>query len=143
MAFSVLADRGLGRQHFKSLLIVLSVLGTAVYAVFAVMFARGSLTLVVVWVLCIAGGIVVNGTVPIFYELAVDSSYPIAEGLTTSVLTVANNIGGLIFLLLPTLGLKIGNWVNLSVGGACVLSVVCMLLFNGKLNRFQEDEIDV
>eukprot|EP00946_MAST-07B_sp_MAST-7B-sp1_P004735 g4735.t1 len=143
MAFSVLADRGLGRQHFKSLLIVLSVLGTAVYAVFAVMFARGSLTLVVVWVLCIAGGIVVNGTVPIFYELAVDSSYPIAEGLTTSVLTVANNIGGLIFLLLPTLGLKIGNWVNLSVGGACVLSVVCMLLFNGKLHRSQEDEIDV
>jgi FLVCR family MFS transporter len=139
MAFSVLADRGFGRKHFKTVLIVLSLLGAAVYGTFAILFARGSLTLTIVWVLCICGGIVVNGTVPIFYELAVDAAFPVAEGLTTSVLTVANNVGGLIFLLLPTLGLQIGNWVNLSVGGACVLSLVCMLLFQGNLNRSDED----
>ena len=139
MAFSVLADRGVGRRHFKSLLIFLSVLGAGVFGTFGFLYARGALTLSIVWVLCISGGIVVNGAVPIFYELAVDAAYPVEEGLTTSVLTVANNIGGLIFLLIPSLGLAVGNWVNLSVGGACILSVVCMLLFRGTLARSRED----
>ena len=92
-----------------------------------------------VYTLCILAGIFVNSTVPIFYELAVDSVYPVAEGLTTSVLTVTNNIGGLIFLLLPSIGVKIGDWVNYTVGGACLLSVVCMSLFQGRLRRTDEE----
>jgi MFS transporter, FLVCR family, disrupted in renal carcinoma protein 2 len=143
MIFSIMADRGVGRNHFKTILIVLSSCGVLVYVVFALLFLHKdwlqSAGLPAVYTLCILAGIFVNSTVPIFYELAVDSVYPVAEGLTTSVLTVTNNIGGLIFLLLPSIGVKIGDWVNYTVGGACLLSVVCMSLFQGRLRRTDEE----
>jgi len=143
MVVSILADKGIGRNHFKTILIVLSSLGVVVYIIFAVLFVRKDLLqhlgLPVIYTLCILGGVVINSTVPIFYELAVDTTYPVAEGLTTSVLTVMNNIGGLVFLLLPSIGVVIGDWVNYTVGGACLVSVICMSLFQGKLKRTNED----
>ena len=74
-----------------------------------------------------------------YYELAVDAVYPVAEGLTTSVLTVVNNVGCFIFMIMPIAGVQIGDWVNYSVGGACLLAVVAMLLFKGRLKRSDED----
>ena len=144
MVFSILADKGVGRDRFKTILIVLSSCGVVVYVVFAYLFVHKELLqqlgLPMVYSLCILGGIFINSTVPIFYELAVDTTFPVAEGLTTSVLTVMNNIGGLLFLLLPMLGIKIGDWVNYTVGGACLLSVVCMSLFQGGLERTKVDQ---
>ena len=146
MVFSILADRGVGRKRFKAILCVLSGMGVVVYTVWAVLFVRKdwleAAGLPVIYALCIMAGICVNSTVPIFYELAVDAVYPVAEGLTTSVLTVVNNIGGLIFLLLPSIGVKIGDWVNYSVGGACFVSVVCMSMFQGRLRRTDMDNTE-
>ena len=51
----------------------------------------------------ILGGLLVNGTIPLFYELGVESAYPIAEGLTTSVLTLINNFWCLVFLFVPSI----------------------------------------
>jgi FLVCR family MFS transporter len=144
MLFAKLADSGFGRAHFRKFLIVLSFFGAVVFGLFAVLFVNRELLLEgglpVVYILCILAGIFVNSTVPIFYELAVDTTYPVAEGLTTSLLTVMNNIGGLIFLLIPMVGLSIGDWVNYSVGSACVLSIICMSMFEGKLERTKEDK---
>jgi hypothetical protein len=50
---------------------------------------------------CIFGGLVLNGTIPLFYESAVENAYPIAEGSTTCLLTTFNNLGCLIFLFIP------------------------------------------
>jgi len=36
---------------------------------------------------------------PLFYELACESTYPIAEGVTNGLLTWLNNVVGLTFLL--------------------------------------------
>jgi len=44
---------------------------------------------------------------PLFYELACESTYPIAEGVTNSLLTWLNNVVGLTFLLVlmsPNIG---------------------------------------
>lgn len=143
MIFSIAADRGVGRNSFKTILIVLSSMGVIVYIIWAVLFVRKDWLevagLPVIYTLCIMAGICINSTVPIFYELAVDAVYPVAEGLTTSVLTVVNNIFGLIFLLLPSIGVKIGDWVNYSVGGACVVSILCMSTFQGRLRRTDVD----
>lgn len=57
-----------------------------------------------VYILCILSACFVMGTVPMYYELAVDTVYPVAEGLTTTVLTVTNNLGGFIFMFLPIAG---------------------------------------
>jgi hypothetical protein len=35
----------------------------------------------------------------------------------------------------------IGDWVNYTVGGACILSVILLLAFRGRLNRSDEDDI--
>jgi len=105
-----------------------------------------------------------------YFELAVDAVYPVAEGLTTTVLTVVNNFGCFIFMVLPIVGIgayvhdsvvinafavlmfvfrhlnicdtDIGDWVNYSVGGACILSVIMMVLFKGRLKRSDDDDAD-
>ena len=47
-----------------------------------------------IYILCITGGVLINGTPPLFFELSVDVVFPIAEGLTTTLLTLLNNIAG-------------------------------------------------
>ena len=44
------------------------------------------------------------GAVPLFYELVCESTYPIAEGVTNTLLTLLNNIaaGGFFFFLMFT-----------------------------------------
>ena len=37
---------------------------------------------------------------PLFYELSVETTYPIAEGATTGTLALLNNIGCLFYLLI-------------------------------------------
>ena len=80
------------------------------------------------------------GAAPMYYELAVDAVYPVAEGLTTTVLTVFNNVGCFIFMILPIAGVAIGDWVNYFVGGACLLAVIMLFAFRGRLKRSDEDE---
>ena len=46
-------------------------------------------------------------TIPLFFEMACEVTYPVAEGVTTLVLTLANNIFGLLFLfiqMIPKIG---------------------------------------
>lgn len=55
----------------------------------------------------ILGGFFVSGTIPLFYELTVESTYPVAEGVTTGALTLINNSFTVIFLfvlMIPQVG---------------------------------------
>ena len=55
----------------------------------------------------IAGNVFMNAATPLFYETACEVSYPVAEGVTNLVLTLVNNIFGLLFLLvqmIPNIG---------------------------------------
>jgi len=61
---------------------------------------------------CILIGVFINGAVPLFYEITCETSYPVAEGVTCGVLTLVNNLVGVMFLfimLIPNIGL----WTNL------------------------------
>lgn len=42
----------------------------------------------------------VESCVPLFYELSCENTYPIAEGVTSGLLTWLNNVVGAIFLLI-------------------------------------------
>jgi FLVCR family MFS transporter len=55
----------------------------------------------VLYVSSAIGGFVLNGTIGLFYELAVETTYPVAEGITTGLLTTTNNVIGILFLLAP------------------------------------------
>ena len=54
----------------------------------------------VLYVLCIAVSLSINGVIPLYYELGVESAYPVHEGLSCSFITVINNISGMIYFLL-------------------------------------------
>ena len=53
------------------------------------------------YVTSISGSTCVNAAIPLFFELAVEGTYPIAEGLTTTGLTVLQNAPAGLFLVLP------------------------------------------
>ena len=97
-----------------------------------------------IYILCIAGGILINGTPPLFFELSVDVVFPIAEGLTTTLLTLVNNVGGLVFLLLPSIGIEIEpTWIVLATAGSCLVAFLCLACGNDeyKLKRTMVDEV--
>ena len=48
-----------------------------------------------------------GSTSPLYFEMACEVTYPVAEGVTNLVLTLLNNIGGLVFLIvlmIPNIG---------------------------------------
>ncbi|XP_066283698.1 solute carrier family 49 member 4 homolog [Branchiostoma lanceolatum] len=79
------------------------------------------------------------GSEPLFFELGVESTYPIAEGVTTCVLTWVNNFFGLLLLLvmmIPRIGTDWMGWATLG-SGAAVLPL--MLLFRERYGRLAVD----
>ena len=92
----------------------------------------------------ILGGFFVSGTIPLFYELTVESTYPVAEGITTGALTIINNSFTVIFLVIlmipgvgknafiilytavPPITLKFEKVTNVWMGPICIF----------QLNRF-------
>ena len=60
-----------------------------------------SIFLVSLYIAATLGGLLLNGSIPLFYELAVEATYPIAEGTTTGILILMNNVSCMIFLFLP------------------------------------------
>ena len=61
-------------------------------------------------------------TVPLFFETACEVTYPVAEGVTTLVLTLLNNIFGLIFLfiqMIPHIGESVKHFFVCKTGPSC------------------------
>ncbi|XP_078324118.1 solute carrier family 49 member 4 homolog isoform X2 [Crassostrea virginica] len=85
--------------------------------------------------------LLLNASVPLYYEMACEVTYPVAEGITNFVLTLVNNIGGLLFLLIsmiPHLGTAWENWACL---GAIVSCIPVLFLIKENYNRLEVDEI--
>jgi FLVCR family MFS transporter len=112
----------------------------------------------------IIGGFSISGTIPLFYELTVECTYPIAEGVTTGILTLVNNIWTVIFLLvvmIPGIGkyhfennagfllhllynffsLFIGTvWMNWALFASCAGCIPILLMFKERYGRLVVDE---
>ena len=68
--------------------------------------------------------------------------YPVAEGLTTGVLTTVNNVGCLSFLLVQNIP-NIGTlWMNYAVTGACLLSLLVITPLSERQKRLAFDLAD-
>ena len=90
---------------------------------------------------CILGGLVLNGTIPLFYETAVETAYPIAEGSTVCMLTTMNNIGCLLFLFAPNVPIlnEYPAWANWTLVGSCAFGFLVLLPFKQNYNRLDFD----
>lgn len=72
----------------------------------------------------------VTSTVPLFYELGVETAYPIAEGVATGFLTMCNNIFSFFFLLLPILpGLGGTKYMVVAYNIGILISIILMLFY--------------
>eukprot|EP00050_Salpingoeca_kvevrii_P009593 m.309662 g.309662 ORF g.309662 m.309662 type:complete len:454 (-) comp23486_c0_seq1:160-1521(-) len=131
------ADR-IGRM--KLLITVLCSLATIVIVIFSFV-CDGVLpsSHILLYVSSIAGGFFINAAIPLFYETAVECTYPIAEATTTTVLTTLNNVFCLLFLIGPVIPGLGNQWVNWFLAGACALAVVTMLLFKEDYRRLSVD----
>eukprot|EP00942_MAST-04A_sp_MAST-4A-sp1_P007500 g7500.t1 len=54
-----------------------------------------------VYACCICGSALMNGTIPLFYELAIETVFPVAEGSTCGFLILLQNLLQSIFLFVP------------------------------------------
>lgn len=91
----------------------------------------------VLFITSILGGLFVNGTIPLFFELAVESTYPVAEGITSGFLTFSNNFLQMIFYIfpmLPNFGLKWINWCTFVTTSLCI-----PLLMLWRQRRYRSD----
>lgn len=98
----------------------------------------------------ILGGLFINGAIPLYYESAVEATFPIDEASTTGLLTTLNNVGCLLFLIppmFPKLGEKFiaitskltmstgHSWLNWALVGACFLALILLQFYREKTNR--------
>eukprot|EP00756_Hemistasia_phaeocysticola_P033840 Hpha_TRINITY_DN16485_c2_g9::TRINITY_DN16485_c2_g9_i1::g.160463::m.160463/K15381/DIRC2, SLC49A3; MFS transporter, FLVCR family, disrupted in renal carcinoma protein 2 len=91
------------------------------------------------YVLSTLGGFAINGTIPLFFELAVESAYPVSEALTTMVLTAGNNVACLLFLTAPSIRGLGTSWMNWVLAGTSVVACIIMLTCPGNLRRLNYD----
>ncbi|XP_045209905.1 solute carrier family 49 member 4 homolog isoform X2 [Mercenaria mercenaria] len=96
--------------------------------------------LVSLYAACILIGILFNGGIPLFYEIACEASYPIAEGVTGGFLTLINNIVGICFLfvmLIPNIG---QSWMNEVLLASAVLALPLLFVFP---ERYRRTDLDI
>ncbi|XP_060551826.1 solute carrier family 49 member 4 homolog isoform X2 [Ruditapes philippinarum] len=89
---------------------------------------------------CILIGILINGGIPLFYEIACEASYPVAEGVTGGFLTLINNIIGICFLfvmLIPNIG---QSWMNEVLLASAVLALPLLFVFP---ERYRRTDLDI
>ena len=84
-------------------------------------------------------GFFLNGTIPFFFELGVEITYPVAEGITAGMITFFNNILQTGFLAIP-LGNYGTKWMLWTTVCTCGLSTILLLLVKETYNRSTVDK---
>ncbi|CAL8267524.1 unnamed protein product [Lota lota] len=88
---------------------------------------------------CILVGIFINSSVPMFFELFIETVYPVPEGITCGVVTFLGNLvmGMLLFFL--TFYCTDLSWLNWCLTGSCLFSLVLILFFRESYDRLYLD----
>ena len=73
------------------------------------------------------GSTCVNAAIPLYFELAVEATYPVAEGLTTTGITLLQNAPCLAFLMLPMVPGLGTKWMNWALVGACFVATLVVV----------------
>lgn len=132
------ADRFTG--HLKFLLIVFMA-----FSLFAILLIYYVFTRVIgfnkglVYVLFSLSGFFLNGTIPLFYELGVELTYPVAEGITSGSVMFFNNFLQSIFLVVP-LGHLGTKWMLWATIGTCAASTLLLVFVKETYNRSSVDK---
>jgi MFS transporter, FLVCR family, disrupted in renal carcinoma protein 2 len=138
MACGVFADRF---GSMKRIALGNSLAAAAAFLVFG-LYCSGALPMSTgaLYASSVLGGLLINSTIPLFFELAVETAYPVAEGLSGGVLALMNNVFCLLFLLVamvPGLGTA---WMNWAVVAAALIGFGLMVPFREDYKRLRVDQ---
>jgi FLVCR family MFS transporter len=96
-------------------------------------------TLALLFVFSAAGGFCLNSTIPLFYELSIEVTYPHPEATVVTMLTNVNNLGCLLFLGIPSASAGTG-WMNYTLVGCLIVFTLLMgYSFETKALRYDFD----
>ncbi|XP_053372758.1 solute carrier family 49 member 4 homolog [Mercenaria mercenaria] len=126
-------------KHMKWFLVVLYIAGGGCFIVFALaLISVVPDTDAAIYTSYISANVFLGTASPLFFEMACEVTYPVAEGVTNLVLTLVNNIAGLLFLLVQLL--PIGTmWENWCLIGAIFVCLPVLLLLKERYNRLDID----
>lgn len=127
-------------RHMKSIIIGLMI-GASVSLILFTLICDNVLPKwnVLLYITSILGGFFVNGSIPLFFELAVESTYPIAEGITAGCLTFSNNFLQVVFYIFPMVPGFGTRWINWVAFASCVISIPLLAVWKAKYYRSQID----
>ena len=116
-------------RHMKTITLFLLAGATAALLVFSLICVKViPYSEVLMYFTCALGGFCVNGTIPLFFELGVESTYPVPEGITSGFLTFSNNFIQVIFYIFPMVphfGTKWINWCTFASTALCIPLLIC------------------
>ncbi|XP_059165974.1 solute carrier family 49 member 4 homolog [Physella acuta] len=128
-------------RSMKLFILVTFLLGAACFVVFALVLIKViPFSSAVLYVTVIGGNTLINAAVPIIYELGCELAYPTSEGAANGLLTLLNNLGGLIFLaifFIPNVGTM---WMNWTVIGSIIVCLPMIAVLKSRFNRLEVDE---
>ncbi|XP_062972750.1 solute carrier family 49 member 4 [Elgaria multicarinata webbii] len=90
---------------------------------------------------CILLGVFLNSSVPIFFELFVETVYPVPEGITCGVVTFLSNMFMGVLLFFLSFYHDEFSWFNWCLPGSCLLSLLLILCFRESYDRLYLDVI--
>ncbi|XP_055860116.1 solute carrier family 49 member 4-like isoform X3 [Biomphalaria glabrata] len=141
--FSLIIGRfaDLFARRSKQCILILLALSSACFILFTLMLIDSlAFTRALLYTSTIGGVTCLNCAVPLLYELGCELAFPTSEGAANGVLTLLNNIGGIIFLAVfsfPDVGSMWMNWVAI---GSVTVSIPLIALVKGRFQRLEVDE---
>lgn len=89
---------------------------------------------------CALGGFCVNGTIPLFFELSVESTYPVPEGITSGFLTFSNNFVQIIFYIFPMFPHFGTRWINWCTFASTAVCIPLLIIWKERYYRSDVDK---
>ncbi|XP_059823661.1 solute carrier family 49 member 4 isoform X1 [Hypanus sabinus] len=88
---------------------------------------------------CILTGVFITSSVPFFFELFVETVYPVPEGITCGFVTFLSNVFmGLLLMFLAFYHTDV-SWLNWCLTASCMFSLILILLFKESYDRLYLD----
>ncbi|XP_072326035.1 solute carrier family 49 member 4 isoform X1 [Scyliorhinus torazame] len=88
---------------------------------------------------CILVGVFITSSIPFFFELLVETVYPVPEGITCGFVTFLSNVFmGLLLMFLAFYHTDF-SWLNWCLTASCLFSLLLILLFKESYDRLYLD----
>ncbi|KAM3917223.1 solute carrier family 49 member 4 isoform 2-T2 [Leptodactylus fuscus] len=101
------------------------------------------LTSATLYTSCILIGVFLNGTVPIFFEMFVETVYPVPEGITCGFVTFLSNIFTGLLLVFLTFYHTALSWSSWCLTGSCILGLLLIICFRESTDKLSHPKYTI